>query len=49
MKLERIGNYIAKKRKKREFTQEQLGEKLGVSYQAVSKWERGENLPDSYL
>lgn len=27
-------------------TQEQIAEKLGVSRQAVAKWERGESLPD---
>lgn len=33
-------------RKKSGFTQEQIAEKLGVSRQAVAKWERGETLPD---
>lgn len=28
------------------FTQEQVAEKLGVSRQAVAKWERGESVPD---
>ncbi len=28
------------------FTQEQIAEKLGVSRQAVAKWERGETVPD---
>ena len=33
-------------RKKNGFTQEQIAEKIGVSRQAVAKWERGEALPD---
>lgn len=33
-------------RKKNGFTQEQVAEKLGVSRQAVAKWERGDTLPD---
>ncbi|MCM1164910.1 MAG: helix-turn-helix domain-containing protein [Lachnospiraceae bacterium] len=33
-------------RKQNGFTQEQVAEKLGVSRQAVAKWERGESLPD---
>ena len=47
MDLLKIGNYIHKKRKEQKITQEQLGNKLGVSFQAVSNWERGDNLPDS--
>ena len=41
-----IGRRIADIRRARQLTQEQLGEKLGVSAQAVSKWEKGESLPD---
>lgn len=33
-------------RKQHGFTQEQIAEKLGVSRQAVAKWERGDCLPD---
>ena len=33
-------------RKKYGYTQEQIAEKIGVSRQAVAKWERGEALPD---
>lgn len=29
-------------------TQEQVAEKIGVSRQAVAKWEKGESLPDIY-
>ena len=33
-------------RKQYGFTQEDIAEKLGVSRQAVAKWEKGESLPD---
>lgn len=33
-------------RKKNGFTQEQIAERIGVSRQAVAKWENGETLPD---
>ena len=36
-----IGKFIARKRKEKNLTQEQLAEKLGVSNKTVSKWECG--------
>lgn len=33
-------------RKKNGYTQEQIAERIGVSRQAVAKWEKGEALPD---
>lgn len=42
----KIGNYISKKRKEKNITQEQLAEQLNVSNKTVSKWECGKSLPD---
>ena len=42
----KTGRYIARKRKEKNFTQEELAEKLGVSNKTVSKWETGKNMPD---
>ncbi len=42
----KIGKFISENRKKQSLTQEQLAEKLNISKNAVSKWERGLNLPD---
>jgi len=44
----KIGEKIAAYRKIKGYTQEQLGELVGVSGQAVSKWENG-GVPDTYL
>ena len=41
-----IGNNIYILRKKHGLTQEQLAEQINVSFQAVSKWETGNSLPD---
>lgn len=42
----KIGKFISSQRKSQKLTQEQIAEKLMVSKNAVSKWERGLNLPD---
>ena len=44
-----IGNKIKQLRQRRNLTQEDLGEALGVSFQAVSKWENNIALPDIAL
>jgi len=49
MNQEKIGRFIAKLRKQSELTQEQLAEKLGITKNAVSKWERGLGLMDLSL
>lgn len=46
MNQEKIGMFIARCRKEKGLTQSVLGEKLGVSYKAVSKWENGKSMPD---
>lgn len=42
----KIGAFIAKKRKVKNLTQEQLAQRLGVSNKSVSKWECGRCMPD---
>lgn len=49
MNVRKIGEQIAVLRRTKGLTQSELGERLGVSFQAVSKWERGETLPDVTL
>ena len=46
---ESLGARIAAYRKHEKLTQEELGEKLGVSPQAVSKWENDASAPDISL
>ena len=49
MNPKKVGLQISLLRKIKRFTQSELGERLNVSYQAVSKWERGEALPDTSI
>ena len=42
-----IANRLAKLRKEKGYSQEELAEKLGLSRQAVSKWDRAESSPDT--
>ena len=46
MDQEKIGTLLKKIRKENNLTQEKFAEKLGVTPQAVSKWENGKNIPD---
>jgi len=43
-----FGERLKSYRKMKDFTQEQLAARIGVSGQAISKWEKGECLPDVY-
>ena len=45
MNLVQIGKFIATLRKEQGLTQEQLGEKIGVTNKTVSRWETGTYLP----
>lgn len=46
MESEKLGSLIKELRKDKKLTQEEFGSILGVSGKAVSKWERGESIPD---
>ena len=41
-----IGENIKRLRLQKELTQEVLAEFLGISFQSISRWERGESYPD---
>ena len=45
----KIGKFIADCRKRKNLTQIQLAEKLGITDKAVSKWERGVAMPDTSI
>lgn len=49
MDIVKIGKYIAENRKKKNLTQEQLAEKLGVTSKTISRWENGNYMPDIAL
>lgn len=45
----KLGQTIAALRKQKNMTQAEVADALHISYQAVSKWERDESLPDITL
>lgn len=49
MDIQRLGDTIATYRQNRKMTQEEFASRLGVTSQAVSKWERGLGCPDITL
>ena len=49
MDIKKVGFQIAELRKLKGLTQSELGERLCISFQAVSKWEQGETLPDTAI
>ena len=49
MNQEKIGQFIKDIRLKQNLSQKNFAEKYNVTYQAVSKWENGKNLPDYSL
>lgn len=49
MDQEKIGKLIAKCRKDKKMTQQELADQLGVTDKSVSKWENGKCLPNVSL
>ena len=47
MDQDKIGKFILQLRTERKLSQYQLADMVPISRQAVSKWERGESIPDS--
>lgn len=45
MDMIKIGKFIAELRRENKITQEELGEKLGVTNKTISRWENGNYLP----
>ncbi len=41
-----VGIRISELRKAKNMTQMELADKMGISFQAVSNWERGNSMPD---
>ena len=46
MNQEKVGKLIKKIRKEKNLTQAEFAKEMGVTFQAVSKWENGKNIPD---
>lgn len=49
MDQQKIGTFIARRRKELNLTQKELADKLGITDRAVSKWENGRCMPDLSL
>ncbi len=49
MNQEKVGQLIKSLRTKNNLSQKEFADKYGVTYQAVSKWENGKNIPDISL
>lgn len=49
MNQDKIGKFIKKLRQDNSLTQAEFAEKYGVTFQAVSRWETGKNIPDVAL
>ena len=49
MNQEKIGKFILECRKKKNLTQSELAEKIGVTDKSISNWENGRNMPDLSL
>ena len=49
MDLDKVGSFIKELRLKHNYTQKEFADILGVTSQAVSKWERGQSIPDISL
>ena len=45
MDLQNVGSFLSELRRERNMTQEQLGQRLGVTNKTVSRWENGNYLP----
>ena len=47
MNQEKVGKFIAKLRKEKNMTQQELANKLNITDRAVSHWENGRSIPDA--
>lgn len=45
MNTQKIGEFLKILRRERKWTQEELGEKIGVTNKTISKWENGNYMP----
>ena len=49
MDMQKVGTFLAELRKERNLTQDELGEKIGVTNKTVSRWENGNYLPPAEI